>query len=71
MMPDRCLLCGTRKLFSQALFVPNAEFARKLDVPAEKLRTYFYALCSRCYRLPDRDERVDQTFLVRARAARQ
>ena len=54
-----CFLCGGHPSFMGA-FEPNPEFGRRIGGGI-----IFYALCEVCFRLPDRDKRVEINILAK------
>jgi hypothetical protein len=59
-----CSLCSDVAISTTVLFVPNETFAKKIGEPKGKQRVMVYALCERCFELPDRDDKVERAILA-------
>lgn len=59
-----CKLCARRPVRRLGIFVPtDPDFASRLGQPQGKTRIAPYGLCSACYHLPDRNERIEAKLL--------
>jgi hypothetical protein len=59
-----CAVCGSDESHVAAVFIPDAEFNRRLGARPGKTRYVFYSLCDSCVELADVVERVEEGMLA-------